>query len=338
MIFRIFMLFMFVFSTITCQQQVVEDSLVTIAFGSCNKQELPQPHWQQLIKLQPDLFIWGGDIIYGDTDDMVLLKEKYQLLQDQEDYKTFSSKIPVIGTWDDHDYGINDSGVEWEKKKESQQLFLDFFGASENDVRRNQEGIYNTYTLANQVGSVKVILLDTRYFRSPLEKDTSGNKRYIPTTDTTTTLLGNKQWNWLADELASSDADFIVVVSSIQFLSRDHGYETWGNFPHEIKKMEQLLKKNKDKKVIILSGDRHISEFSRQEVEGLPYPIIDFTSSGLTHSYKKNENEFNTYRVQDMLVKKSFGMLSFDLKNKKVVMSMYGVNGTKLKELVQEYN
>ena len=36
--------------------------------------------------------------------------------------------MPIMYTWDDHDYCVNDAGVEFAKKEQSKELFLDFFG------------------------------------------------------------------------------------------------------------------------------------------------------------------------------------------------------------------
>jgi len=40
-----------------------------IAFGSGNNQMLENPFWKQLTAQKPDVWIWGGDIIYSDTED-----------------------------------------------------------------------------------------------------------------------------------------------------------------------------------------------------------------------------------------------------------------------------
>ena len=77
-------------------------------------------------------------------------------------------------------------------------------------------------------------------------------------------MLGETQWNWLKNELKTSRANYNIIVSSIQFLSAEHGFESWGTMPNEVKKMENLLKETNAKNTIILSGDRHISEFSRK--------------------------------------------------------------------------
>ena len=75
-------------------------------------------------------------------------------------------------------------------------------------------------------------------------------------------MLGESQWQWLEKELTDSKAQFNVIMSSIQFLSYEHGFESWGTMPQEVKKMEEILSKSKAKGIIFLSGDRHIAEIS----------------------------------------------------------------------------
>ncbi len=110
----------------------------TIAFGSCNKHNVSNNLWDDVLATSPDVWIWGGDIVYADTDNMKKLQNVYSAQNEVEAYKRLRSKIPVIGTWDDHDYGLNDGGEEFEFKKGSQQEFLNFMGVPKNDVRRDR--------------------------------------------------------------------------------------------------------------------------------------------------------------------------------------------------------
>ena len=309
----------------------------TIAFGSCNKQSIENILWQEIIKNKPNLWIWGGDNIYADTHDMNELRASYNTLKNQKGYLDLVNNIPVMATWDDHDYGKNDSGIESPTKKEAQQVFLDFFNVDPSSSRRKQEGIYHSEIFETKKGSVKVLVLDTRYFRTALTKSTKNNKRFAPNTYGTGTVLGVKQWQWLTSELESSKANFNIIVSSIQVLAAEHGFETWGNFPHEVEKLKETILKSNAKGVLLLSGDRHISEFSKTTFGNLSYPIIDFTSSGLTHSYRGFTMETNKYRVQNVVSEISFGVLKFDFDTHKITMQMRGKNNTLLQELFQVY-
>ncbi|MUH35844.1 alkaline phosphatase family protein [Zobellia amurskyensis] len=309
----------------------------TLAFGSCNKQNETNLLWDDILKTQPDLWVWGGDNIYADTDNMKRLRSMYTQQNAVTGYQNLKKEVPIIGTWDDHDYGLNDGGVEFDKKEESQQEFLDFMGVDPNDPRRTQEGVYSSHTYNTPNGSIKVIVLDTRYFRTALTPDTATKKRTKPNTYGQGTVLGETQWSWLAKELNNSEADFNLLVSSIQILSNEHGFETWGNFPHEVDKLEKTIVDSKAKGVMILSGDRHISEFSKTEIPGLQYPLVDFTSSGLTHSYTAYKGETNPFRVGDVVSIKSFGLIKFNFKTKEAWMQMLGDDLKLLGELHQTY-
>jgi len=309
----------------------------TIAFGSCNKQYVENILWKEIKKNNPNLWIWGGDNIYADTDDMAKLKADYEVLGNQTAYLNLVKDIPVLATWDDHDYGFNDSGKEFHKKDEAQKAFLDFFEVDENSERRKQPGVYNAEVFKTAEGSVKVIVLDTRYFRDKLTKSTGKNNRFTPNINNEGSILGDVQWKWFTEQLNNSNADFNIIVSSIQVLSAEHGFETWGNFPHEVEKLKNTIVQSNAKGVLLLSGDRHISEFSKTEVDKLSFPLIDFTSSGLTHSYNGFTSEPNKHRILNVVSEISFGLLNFDFKKRQITMQMRGRNNKLLQEIVQVY-
>lgn len=317
-------------------QITVSQTDFTIAFGSCNKQYEENIFWDDVLDLKPNVWIWGGDNIYSDTYNMEEMKRNYVLQKQQKGYAEIEKNIEILGTWDDHDYGKNDAGYDYEKRKESQQLFLDFFNVDKNSPRRTQEGVYHAKKFKTEKGTVNIIVLDTRYFRTTLTKGENG-RRYQPNKYNEGTILGEKQWKWLENELNNSKADFNIIVSSIQVLSSEHGFEKWANFPHETIKLFKLIKSSQAKGVMLLSGDRHISEFSKTMIENVDYPIIDFTSSGLTHSYSKFKNEPNMFRDGEVVSTKSFGVLKFDFTNKKVIFQMRGDNKVILQEITQTY-
>lgn len=307
----------------------------TIAFGSCNKLTLDNFLWDDILKETPDVWIWGGDIVYADTEDVAKIKNKYAALNAVRGYEDLKNKVPVIGTWDDHDYGVNDGGEEFKIKKQSQQAFLDFMEVPEQDARRNREGIYSSHEYCS--GLIKIMVLDTRYFRTGLTRDTALGKRFKPNVYGEGTILGETQWKWLEEQLRGSKANFNIIVSSIQFLSHQHGFEKWGNFPHEVDRLKKLIAESGANGVLILSGDRHISEFSRTSVAGLSYPLIDFTSSGLTHSYSGFRGEPNPFRVGEVVAKESFGVVRIHTQTNKAIFRIIGDEGNILAEMQQEY-
>lgn len=327
-----FVFIVFIFTIFSCKT-TPEKTNFTLAFGSCNNQQIDNPFWDDILRHQPDIWIWGGDIIYSDTEDMNMLAKNYAIQKNKPTYQNFIKNTSVLGTWDDHDYGVNDGGNSYPKKRESQQLFLDFLDVPKNDVRRKQDGVYHRETFTIGKNKIKIILLDTRFFRSDLTVDDETDKRYKPNNNGQGTMLGTVQWQWLEKELRHSDANYHILMSSIQFLSDQHGFETWGNMPHEVERMEKLIVDSKAKGVIILSGDRHISEISKKEIGPNNYPLIDFTSSGMTHSYTRFSGETNPYRISDVVFQKSYATMKFDFITGKVLLEMWGEN----KELLDSY-
>jgi alkaline phosphatase D len=91
------------------------------------------------------------------------------------------------------------------------------------------------------------------------------------------------------------------------------------------------------KGVIVFSGDRHISEFSRLDTEPLNYPLIDFTSSGLTHAYRSFKGEPNPYRVGEVVAVESFGWVILDLSHRKATFEIRSNGNKVLQELSQSY-
>ncbi len=265
-------------------------------------------------------FIWGGDNIYADTPDMEKMKEMYDFQKNVEEYQQLVNSTVMLGTWDDHDFGSNNAGKEWDKKAESQQLFLDFMNVPEDDSRRDREGVYYSQDLNADGKTIKVILLDTRYFRDPINEGREG------------TILGEAQWSWLENELNNSTADYNIIMSSIQVLSRQHRFEKWANFPEEREHLLDLIVSSEIKNPIIISGDRHISEFSKMDIDGLEAPLYDFTSSGMTHAYENFNGEPNMYREGEVIFQLSFGVLNFDFENEEVNMQMRGVENALLQE------
>lgn len=293
--------------------RAAEAPLERLLFGSCAKQDQPQPIWDAIIEAEPQRFVLLGDNIYGDSENMDVLREKYALLGAQPGFKKLRETCPVLATWDDHDYGKNDGGAEYTMRRESQQVFLDFFGAAPDDVRRKRDGVYSATILGPPGKRMQIVLLDARFFRSPLKKTTQKAEPgegfrgiYAENTDADATVLGAEQWKWLEAELAKP-AELRLIGSGVQFVAHENGWETWGNFPKERERMLKLLRDKRVNGVVFLSGDRHLAEISclsASHADGIGYPLYDVTSSSLnapsrnlTKAGVRFANELNSYRV-----------------------------------------
>ncbi|MGD1891958.1 MAG: alkaline phosphatase D family protein [Cyclobacteriaceae bacterium] len=301
-------------------------TLTTIAFGSCNKTTEPQPLWTEIIQQKPDLWVWLGDNIYGDTSNMDAMREEYERQLQQPEYQRVITQVPVVGIWDDHDYGINDGGKNFAQKAPSRDLMLEFLNVDKNLPVWNREGGYQAYTFGPAEQQVKVILLDTRYFRDTLVKSNTEDRRYELNLEGD--LLGNEQWNWLQNELQSSEAQINIIGSSIQVIAEDHGFEKWANFPQSRQRLLDLIAESEAQGVVLLSGDRHIGEISQLELADVPYPLLDITSSGLTHVYEEADEE-NRHRISNLVASLNYGLIQIDWQQQppQVTYQIKGENG-----------
>jgi alkaline phosphatase D len=302
-----------------------------VAFGSCASQELPQPIWTAVGAARPELFIFLGDNIYGDTEDMGVMRAKYAKLAAMPGFKALREQCRILATWDDHDLGVNDGGSEFPMKVESQKVFLDFFGDSPQSPRRQRPGVYDAHIFGPAGQRVQVILLDTRYFRTPLKKRTvpaPARGPYESSFDPAATMLGNDQWRWLAEQLRVP-AEIRLIASSIQVVAEDHGWEKWMNFPRERGRLFELIRDVGAEGVIFLSGDRHLGELSMMDA-GIGYPVYDLTSSGLNQGSKTWQPlETNRHRVATMGSGDNFGFITIDWKptDPKISLQIRDVEG-----------
>jgi alkaline phosphatase D len=294
--------------------------VTTIAFGSCNKVEKPQDYWYSVVLNNPNLWIWLGDIIYADTEDMEVMEAMYKKQKNQTSYRKLISTCPIMGTWDDHDFGENDADKYYPQKEKSRQLLLDFLGYAPSAPIRKRPGMYTSVTFGPPEKSIKVILLDTRYWRDSLVKGVSG--KYEP--NITGNLLGDEQWTWLEDELKESNATINIIGSSIGVLSRESKGENWSNFPKAKKRLFDLIIKTKSDNVLLISGDTHFFEMSKATFQGVVTPLYEVTSSGLTHTSSIQDVKNNPLRIGEAVVKKNFGLLHFDWQPKSTIVTVEG--------------
>lgn len=298
---------------VSCKEQPQQTK---IAFGSCGYQDEPQPVLSIAAEQKPDAFIFLGDNIYGDTDNMDTLRNKYQRLGAKPEYQQLAAATKIFATWDDHDFGWNDAGKYYPYKEQSKEIFLSFFKEPAESNRRKHEGIYHTEYIQQGDKMVQLILLDVRTFRNSLllydttaklpRKNYFYTPDYQPHTSKDSLLLGEAQWKWLEEEL-KKPADLRLICSGSQFSIEYNGYEAWANFPHEQQRMLDLIKSTKANAVMFLTGDVHYAEISKLESPGL-YPIYDVTSSGITSTW--DFATLNKNRIEGPVMENHIGLLT----------------------------
>lgn len=335
---KIHLLFLVLLTGLRSFAQTVNPQIVSqIAFGSCNSENDAQEIWYSIMKEDPQLFIFLGDNIYGDTKDMNVLQAKYNQLGNKPGYKALKQKTDVLATWDDHDYGKNDAGKEYKMKEQSKEIFLKFFNEPDTSARWKHKGIYHSLMYGVDGKKLQIILLDTRTFRDKLLRvraDLACKGPYAKLKNKHKTFLGEEQWKWLEEEL-KKPADLRLIATSTQFLVDFNGWEAWINMPHERERMMQLIEKTKANGVFFISGDVHYAELSRLKRDGC-YPLYDLTSSGLTHGHSCDGGNKN--RIEQIFMEANYGLITIDWNNEqgtKLLLNIKDKNGqTKISHAV----
>ncbi len=316
-----------------------DTTLTRIAFGSCNHQSRSQHMWAQIAAQNPQLFLFIGDNNYGDqgwNGDATLgaLRAAYEVQASTPELTDFRANIPMMVTWDDHDFGFNDGGANFAFRGWSETIFETFWNST-GEVR-SRPGIYESRTFGTDGQRTQIIVLDTRYFRSDFERMPYTPQRpplgpYVPSEDPSKTMLGDAQWEWLEQELAKP-ADLRIIVSSIQVLTDAHDYEAWESLPLERAKLYAMLTGREDSGMVMLSGDRHAGGIYTDTPEaGGGEQMWELTSSSLNYSFSSTEQntarEPDPKRLTDFISEENFGLVDIDWNARSFTMSMRGSEG-----------
>jgi alkaline phosphatase D len=233
--------------TFQTTSKIGETSELRLAFASdFHKIGLHNPNLMDaILKRNPIAMLLLGDLAVDDRDTKLSMHRADYLLRDlSQPWKKLSANVPLYAAWDDHDYLNNDlsglpEGVSKEEREELRKVWIENWNNPENDT----PGIYfNT-----RIGTVEVIMLDTRSFR---ENDRRGEYN---------SYLGAAQLNWLKDVLAKSNAPYKVITSGTMWSDYiSDGKDSWGTWDTLAREeIYQLIETENIPGVLLLSGDRH---------------------------------------------------------------------------------
>ncbi|WP_379922130.1 alkaline phosphatase D family protein [Erythrobacter sp. R86502] len=309
-------------------------TLTRIAVGSCNHQNAPQHMWAQIASANPQLFLMIGDNVYGDNGwdadaGLESLRSAYAMQASHREFTDFRARVPMMATWDDHDYGLNDAGGNFPMRRWGETLFETFWGSS--DAVRSRPGVYESSITGPEGRRVQVILLDTRFFRSDLKRAEWSRERpplggYVPNESLDATMLGDTQWQWLEQELAKP-ADLRIVVSSTQVITTAHQFEGWTNMPVERNRLLETLRQREASGMVILSGDRHAAGIYKTAHRG--ETMWELTSSSLNLAFgndieRSTAREPDAARITPFFPIENYGLVDIDWKAKALTMTLKG--------------
>ncbi|WP_221031205.1 alkaline phosphatase D family protein [Actomonas aquatica] len=240
-----------------------------VAFGSCLRlQTQPSDRiWTGLAAWSPDLFLWLGDNIYGDSRDPHVLAEEYRRMHDVQPLKPLLRSVPQLAIWDDHDFGLNNHDRTHPEKAAAYTVFRDYW-ANPAFGEAGNPAVYFQFNY----GGVDFFMLDVRMYRDPNKEDVAHK-----------TMLGARQLAWLKAGLQASTAPFKVLVSGSGWSGSkgEHG-DAWSAFLEERDGLFDFLRDEEIGGVVLVSGDTHQGELNAMPWSDRGgYDLYEFVSSPL---------------------------------------------------------
>ncbi|MBM83429.1 MAG: hypothetical protein CMJ78_22960 [Planctomycetaceae bacterium] len=289
---------------------------VRLAFASCaNEDEGSAAVWRQMQKSDPHAVVLLGDTPYIDSTDLEVQRQRHGEFAAAAGFKELVRNRSVYATWDDHDFGRNDTDGNLKGKENSRRAFMEY--RANPSYGDGKAGIYTKFRRSG----VEVFLLDTRYFAatepSPFDKDRQ-------------TLLGAAQWKWLLQELKASTAPFKVLACGMIWNrgvrpgKKDH----WGTYPHERDALFEFIGKEKITGVVLVGGDIHRTRVLRHKSTNqagyeIPELITSPTHSSVIANAKvphpaliHDSGEPNTFLLMTVGTEKTPGTLTAKFLNK----------------------
>lgn len=245
--------------------------------------------------------LWLGDYLYylpKHSRSQEGMYKRFSKKRLQKKMMVFMQSQPHYAIYDDHDFGPNDSDGSFALKKEAVEVFKNFFPNPYPD--KQSEGIYFNF----QYKDSEFFMTDDRYFRTTPE-------------DTLPGMLGEKQMEWLKEELLNSTATFKFIGVGSQALNQFSANESYWFYETEVNSLIDFVIDNQIDGVIFLSGDRHHSELLKlTDLRDAQYPFYEFTSSGITsfrRRTRRTSESKHIHRVPNTLADfQNYGRISID--------------------------
>ncbi|MSU49724.1 MAG: alkaline phosphatase family protein, partial [Opitutus sp.] len=221
--------------------------------------------WTRMAGECPDGMVLLGDTPYIDTTELRWQRWAYRRLASVPQFAAASMKVPVWGTWDDHDFGKDAADGTLPGKEHSRQAFLEY--RANADAGENGQGVYTRF----RRGPIEVFLLDTRWFA---RTEPSWADAARPT------LLGRQQWEWLKRGLLESDAPFKILASGMVWDVKAKAGDAWGAYMYERDALERWLGEKRIAGVILMGGDIHVSRLLKYRTRThVGYDLFQFIVS-----------------------------------------------------------
>ena len=281
----------------------------TMAFSSCSDRQSSfqfehadlafqnevrsQSTWRHLGQLSPRIsfHMLLGDTIYlpwtsTENERPPVHRRIWRLHLRQRSVESFADAVrttPTIATWDDHDFGENNSDSAQKHKKKSLNAFRELVPNPDRPSPSSFDGINYIFTW----GDVEFFVPDGRYHRTGKFAQNVAEAGGVDAPEQK--IFGDEQMEWLIDAIRNSDATFKVIVSGVSW--NTHA-DSWKSFPNCRAQILDCMSEVPG--ILLFSGDIHFcrirvprpdgnfdGEPHRHSGASYPYPLYEFISSGI---------------------------------------------------------
>jgi alkaline phosphatase D len=223
-----------------------------------------------------NFMIWTGDNWYwreADFDSVSGLW--YRPMHDRAipEMQKLLGVMHHYATWDDHDYGPNDSNWSYEYKDVALEIFKAYWGNHSYGERANP-GVYSKFYW----GDAAFFLMDNHYHRDAagIDQDKHPEK----------TQWGRQQLEWLKQSLLSAKElkhfKFLFIATGNQMLQTQPRGEPHELYRREREELMDFIVENKITGVVFLTGDVHHSALYRRQLGDRGQWVYEITSSPLS--------------------------------------------------------
>lgn len=275
---------------------------VTIAIGSCAKEDAGTATcWERLQQLKPDALLLLGDTPYIDSTKLDIQRRRYQEFAAVPSFASLVKSCPLYSTWDDHDFGKNDTDGLLKNKENSLRAFHEYHPGA-NSLGENGQGLYTSF----RTGPIEVFLLDTRWFAGTEPSPFDASRK---------SLLGTQQWEWLKRALTQSTAPFKLIACGMIWNDavRPGKTDYWGAYPWERDALFRFIGDNKIENCVLIGGDIHRSRVIRHQSKALAgYDLLELISSPMHDSIIQSANVPHPGLIKDMGEPHTFLLVTAD--------------------------
>jgi alkaline phosphatase D len=263
-------------------------TLTRLAVGSCAREDAGTAEvWRRMSGLDPHAVVLLGDTPYIDSTVLDVQRTRYSEFAAVRDFANLLRTKPLYATWDDHDFGANDTDGRLEGKDDARRAFIEYH--ANPSYGEDDQGVYTKF----RWGGVEVFLLDTRYFAGTEPSPVAADQP---------TLLGRRQWEWLRRELSASTAPFKLLASGMIWNEavRPGKLDHWGTYPHEREALFRFIGEENISGVVLAGGDIHRTRVLRYDTtETAGYPLTELVTSPMHGGVIDNANTPHPALIHD---------------------------------------